>query len=69
MSKDYKIYTIDELEVFKNRYLMDLESYEKILNNLPADTFLGRFGVKAEIKLTKKKLNAVLEAIEEKKGK
>lgn len=40
-----------------------IEAYKEMLKALPADTFLGRFGINAEIKHTRRKLNNVLEAI------
>lgn len=63
MAKDYKNYTLEELTVFKERYIKDIEAYEEMLKALPVDTFLGRLGIKAEIKHTRRKLDDVLEAI------
>lgn len=46
-----------------SQYVKDIEAYKEMLKALPADTFLGRFGINAEIKHTRRKLNNVLEAI------
>lgn len=63
MTKDYKNYTLEELIMLKEKYVKDIEAYKEMLKALPADTFLGRFGINAEIKHTRRKLNDVLEAI------
>lgn len=63
MAKDYKNYTLEELTMLKERYIKDIEAYKDMLKALPADTFLGRFGINADIKLTRRKLDDVLEAI------
>ena len=63
MAKDYQNYTLEELENLKNKYIGDIAAYQEMLKALPVDTFLGRFGIKADIKLTRRKLNDVLNAI------